>query len=218
MKWTFAAPLIFLALMATAVQAQEAPPNLPAPSVTPGLPGASTEKPQKADTGPVVYKAIYNPETKSYFELYQITVKDVATTGGIPDISWGEAKTLAESRAYKGARGRLAVVKTEETNKFIVKNLRPSGGTWIGLRYICSTRTLQWVTGEIWPLSSYTNWHSIWNSPLGGPGNGSARANCPSWPYLGVHYWGADGGFKWNANGAPKRFYYMIIEFPTGKP
>ena len=217
MKWTFAAPLLF-AVIATAAQAQDAP-NLPIPSITPGLP--DPDKPQKPDTGPVLYKPIYNPETKSYFELYRVTVNDVQTNGGIPDISWGEARNFAESRAYKGTRGRLAVVKTEETNKFIVKNLRPmsgANGAWIGLRMVCSGRVLQWVTGEIWPLNAYANWGKVWNSGMIAPGAAPYRVNCPTYPYLPVHYWGADGGFKWNANGVAKRFYYLIIEYPTGKP
>jgi hypothetical protein len=37
-------------------------------------------------------------------------------------------------------------------------------------------------------------------------------------PWMGVHYWGADNGFHWNANGSSKQFHLMIIEYPTGKP
>jgi hypothetical protein len=33
-----------------------------------------------------------------------------------------------------------------------------------------------------------------------------------------VHYWGQEGGYKWNANHPAKKFYNMILEYPTGKP
>ena len=41
-----------------------------------------------------------------------------------------------------------------------------------------------------------------------------------SWymPWMGVHYWGSTANYKWNANGTGKRFGWMIIEYPTGKP
>jgi hypothetical protein len=46
-----------------------------------------------------------------------------------------------------------------------------------------------------------------------------ARIDCNTGAaYLPVHYWGAEGGYKWNANGTAKHFYYAIIEYPTGKP
>jgi hypothetical protein len=162
---------------------------------------------------------MYNPETKSYFEYY-------SPANGLYDneklVNWEEAKALAQTRAYKGARGRLAIVKTKETNDFIIKNLQPQDGTWIGLEYICDLKTLRWVTGEFWPLTGYQNWNRPWNVE-GVHATNTLRSWCSTDSSgrrhsMGIHYWGPETGYKWNANGSPKKFGWMIIEYPTGKP
>jgi hypothetical protein len=196
-----------------------------APPAVPGFSGTPTEAEKKPDpNAPVFGKPLYNPESKSYFELFKPNLAEMERAGAnvgrtdIVDMNWESAKTFAQSRAFHGVRGRLAVVKTDETHKFIAKNLHPPDGTWIGLRLMCSGRTLQWVTGEIWPLNAYANWGQPWNRNGGTP-EVRSRADCSmNIDYLPVHYWGPTGGYRWNANGAAKRFYYLIIEYPTGKP
>jgi hypothetical protein len=111
----------------------------------------------------------------------------------------------------------LAVVKDKETNEFIVKNFQPEDGTWIGLRYFCDLGALQWVTGEIWPPTAYQNWGRPWNIE-GGHSTNQFRSKCTYFTWQGVHYWGAQTGYKWNANGSGKYFSHMIVEYPTGKP
>jgi len=173
-----------------------------------------SNRPQYDHSG-VYNKPFYNPETKSYFENY-------SATNGKYDIehryNWEAAQRVAETRTYHGVRGRLAVIKTKETNDFIVKNLKPEDGTWFGLQYFCDLHALRWVTGEFWPLKAYQNWFRPWNVEGTNPRN-QERAGCLSDKrWMGVHYWGKNAGYKWNANGTAKEFWLMIVEYPTGKP
>ncbi|CAN0577002.1 unnamed protein product, partial [Laminaria digitata] len=56
---------------------------------------------------------IYNPETKSYFEL-RIDLPHPP--------NWGTAVRYARTKTYKGVRGRLAVVKDLQTHSFLQAN------------------------------------------------------------------------------------------------
>ena len=180
------------------------------------IPSATPE--HKVDPRKPVYnKPLYNPETKSYFELH--FPGEGMSYGESPEFNWRDAREYAPSRVFRGVRGRLAIVKTKETNDFIVKNLKPGCCPWIGLYFSCAERTLVWVTGEIWPLTAYNNWSRIWNVMGTHPNKPSAKQGCtPGGPPSGVHYWGPDGQYKWNTNSANKAFHNMIIEYPTGKP
>ena len=188
--------------------------NLPVPDFSTKLP--RNGKPAEPGAGKERYnKPIYNPETKSYFENYNPAPDLVYDPDYIYD--WLQSKVIAEGRTFHGVRGRLAVVKNKETNDFIVKHFKPDNGTWIGLEYMCDDRILRWSTGEIWPLSGYQNWGRPWNIEGTSP-YGRVRSSCTSLNPMGVHYWGSEAGYKWNANGGAKKFGYMIIEYPTGKP
>jgi hypothetical protein len=185
--------------------------QLPIPDFKPGPPPQAKESP--ANDKDRFNKPIYNPETKSYFE-YFITAQAL---GRSADYWWGEAKQLAQTRSFHGVRGRLAIVKTKETNDFIVKHFRPENGTWIGLQYLCHINELRWADGEFWPRTGYQNWYQPWN--IQGPSpRGGELYRCAGTDAMGVHYWGQEGGYKWNANHPAKKFYNMILEYPTGKP
>ena len=203
-----------LPVVAGADDYAQAPLQLPIPDFDTKLPSKSKET--EVLSKERFNKPIYNPDTKSYFEYY------FPGTGLLYDAEkqygWEEASKVAATRSYHGVRGRLAVIKTPEVNKFIVQHLHPDDGTWIGLRWYCDLRTLRWVTGEFWPLDGYQNWGPVWNVEGTSPLN-KDRASCLSFlPWMGVHYWGPKGNYKWNANGSGKRFGWMIIEYPTGKP
>src|SRR5919106_5250359 len=100
---------------------------------------------------------VYNAETNSYFQLIKSPMTE--------KMVWAEAKELAESRVYNGNRGRLAVVTSRLVNDFLrdTFGFAIDGATWIGLRYWCEYRKLQWVTGEIHSRTAYSNWHPRWN-------------------------------------------------------
>ena len=177
-----------------------------------------------AYAAPVYNKPFYNPETKSYFELYSPEFDDPNRTMSVRvygGIGFDAAMKMAVKRRFKGVRGRLAVVKTRETDEFVIKHLRPAGSAWIGLRYYCRFKKFMWITGEILrPGKDFSNWHPRgWRFDGSSPGGGT-----PSWcpngrtSALPVHYWGSRHGFHWNANGFAKQFNMMIIEYRTGKP
>mgnify|MGYP003669790962 CR=1 FL=1 len=173
---------------------------------------------------PAYNTPFYNPETKSYFELYSPDANDPKNTEvkTFGKIQQKHAIKMAAKRFYKGARGRLAVVKSQETHEFLAKHLRPEGAAWIGLRYFCTFKKLMWVTGEIFTVGKdFAKWGPrTWSVQGGSPASGKP-GQClyhEKGVALPVHYWGMEHGFFWNANGMSKEFNAMIIEYPTGKP
>jgi len=170
-------------------------------------------------------KPIYNEETKSYFELYNPTVKmpGAKNAGYDPRFQffWEKASAIAANKIYHGVRGRLAVVRTLSTHRFLQTHFKLGEPAWIGLRYWCSFNKLQWVTGEIHPLSEFQRWGRTWN--VAGPHatgtqNSEGCERGRKGRFLPVHYWTDKEGFYWNANSYRKGFSSMFIEYPTGKP
>lgn len=158
---------------------------------------------------------VYDPVSKSYFELRN-------DNGGAPrkPASWGTARLNASKHMYKGRRGRLAVVKTQATHEFLRRNFpfifgnRPTGA-WIGLRYWCKFRRLQWVTGEFFEPGSFGPWAPQWyrvkHTSCSQRGSGAAIKG-----YMPVYYLPTDRGFQWQASGPLKHFTMYIIEYPAG--
>ena len=71
---------------------------------------------------------IYNPATKSYFQLFDDNL--------LPG-NWEAARKRAATKSYNGVRGRLAVVDSMETHNFILRNFGLNwreASVWIGLR------------------------------------------------------------------------------------
>lgn len=169
-----------------------------------------------AQAEPEFSRPVYSPDSKSYFQLVKIG-RGYSIRGMNDAIGWEAARKFAQTRVYKGIPGRLAVVKSKAVNTFLREAFKPSTPVWIGLRYWCNFRVLQWVTGERLKPADYQNWDSKWSS--GGGHRGSAEpAKCQSEPdhYMPVNYWPVQEGFRWNANGMHKEFQLLFIEFPTG--
>lgn len=84
-------------------------------------------------------------------------------------ITWTAARTMAESREYKGYRGYLATLTTPSENDFVFTSLASDLSLWNGqgpflggfrnpsdIDYIRGPQYgWHWVTGEMW---SYTSW------------------------------------------------------------
>ena len=87
-------------------------------------------------------KVVYDPSSGSYFEI--IRNRNNKSLG-----TWRFVRAAVNKRIYKGIRGRLAVIKTRATHEFLRKNLGIPFDAWIGLRYLCSSGKLVWVTGEM---------------------------------------------------------------------
>src|SRR3546814_15964029 len=96
---------------------------------------------------------VYNPASKSYFQM-------LATTGRHGN--WPESLEQARAQMFRGVRGRLAVIDTAETHEFVMRNFDVSNPTWIGLRYWCEFRMLEWVGLRPYSPSDpgrYQAWH-----------------------------------------------------------
>ena len=149
---------------------------------------------------------IYLPASKSYFQLLTQTTQKH---------SWRDAHRAALSRTFKGVRGRLAVIDRPETHQFILQNFDLSRETWIGLRYWCRYRMLEWDG-----LRSYSPgdpgrfhaWHPQWS-----------RKACQSWwskelSYLPFFYTSlGERNARWQATGSAKFFGRFLVEYPTGE-
>ena len=144
----------------------------------------------------------FNPQTKSYFELR------FDNSSGV----WNSAKKLAESKVYKGARGRLAVVRDPEVHSFLRKNFKIDVETWIGLRYWCTFRKVQWVTGEVLKKGEFSIWASPWDRrDIPFCQGAQSRAD----GYMPVYYLPTNRGFRWQAVNSGKHFKQYFVEYPA---
>lgn len=150
---------------------------------------------------------IFDPKTKSYFELRV----DNKRGGNKPN--WQQAHANASRLFHEGRRGRLAVIKNLDTLQFVRENFSVDHPTWIGLRFYCQFRKLIWVTGEIHSLRDSKLWHRQWYRNQ----QTRCRANTPkAGGYMPVYLTPkTDGPVAWQASGAAKFFDYYMVEYPA---
>ena len=154
---------------------------------------------------------VYSSASSSYFELRDDK----------KNVLWSEAQEAAERLVYKGARGRLAIVKGAKVHQFLNRNFPLLEETWIGLRFWCKFKKLQWIDGKIHPRDGFNYWDPRWYRYYGSnePGqqwcqsNGSVRSG-----YMPVYYLPSEKGYRWQAVDASKVFNFYLVEYPTGKP
>lgn len=150
---------------------------------------------------------IYSPATKSYFQMVQSTGRHG---------NWPEALDQVRGLTYNGVRGRLAVINSPEAHEFIMRNFDVSHPTWIGLRYWCEFRMLEWV--GLRPFSptdpdQFQAWHPQW---------ARNHAFCPpnaSGPgaFMVVYYQPlGETSALWQAVRRGKGFGRILVEYPTG--
>lgn len=144
---------------------------------------------------------VYNPHTKSYFEV-RIDLPSPP--------NWATAERTARTKSYKGARGRLAIVKDVDTHSFLQANFTIAEEAWIGLRFFCSFRKLVWVTGDEHPLSAFKMWAKPWHRT-------NITCTTTKIQYMPVNYLPQSKGFRWQASGPAKFFVSYFVEYPTGK-
>lgn len=153
---------------------------------------------------------IYNPASKSYFQLFDDNVHPG---------NWDAARKRAAGKAYKGVRGRLAVVDSPETHKFVIQTFKLNQmrvSVWIGLRYWCSARLLQWEDGlpfEPYEPTAFRVWHADWTRSDEDACSMSRSARVGFAP---VYYRTIGSLTRWQAVGAAKYFPYYLVEFTTG--
>lgn len=161
------------------------------------------------DKGPLYDTPVYFPHTKSYFVM-----KETYNSHHVGQY-WLANEKFAQSLTYKGARGRLAIVRDKETHEFIAKTFRPRYSTWIGLRFFCRYRKLMWVDGTIHPLGAFKIWHKQWyrNKVTSCSNAGQLVEGA----FMPVYYTWTESGPVWQAAGTNKGFEFALIEYPTGK-
>ncbi len=153
---------------------------------------------------------LYNSASKSYFQLFELPLAH--------QNRWLFVRRAANSKYFKGVRGRLAVVDSVETHQFIVQNFDLSEEIWIGLRYWCNYRMLKW-NGEA-PYSPsdpgrFSAWHSQWYR---NPETACQSQETGEMAFMGVYYRPVGkGNARWQADGPSKAFRRFLVEFPTGK-
>ena len=160
---------------------------------------------------------VYDEKSGSYFELIRAGPNDSLRGPNNRAISWENARKKASARVYKGVRGRLAVVKSREVNDFLAKTFDPEHEAWIGLRYMCHERVLQWVTGDLHPRSAYSRWARPWNRVGSTVGQYKVPTCNKTFRYWPVHYWSRRRGFRWNAHGQFKEMRSYFVEYPLAK-
>ena len=157
-----------------------------------------------AESGPLIGKPVYHPESKSYYELVLME--------GVYDRKWEHALAYASRRTHKGAKGHLAVVDSPEVHEFLRSTFRPNRQTWIGMRYWCAFRKLQWVTGEILDRGDFKAWNSQWDLSGDRTGCRGTRGD-----YMPIFYTAYNQGFRWAAQGIAKNWHYYFVQYPTGE-
>jgi hypothetical protein len=151
-------------------------------------------------------RPVYYEPSGSYFQL----VSDMETRRA--GIMWHEAAAAASRMSYKGRPGRLAILDDGALYGWILENFRLQdriygGDTWIGLRYMCSTRTLMRVSGEEYPPSAFSVWGVPWYR------DDSVHCGKGNLQYMGVHIHGKTS--RWRAVGDRKAYPHFLVEFPA---
>lgn len=160
---------------------------------------------------------VYDPESKSYFEMVDGAHGLVKGYGSNEGPTWAQAEVFAKGMSYKDVPGRLATVRTFATHAFLMRTFHPSSRAWIGLRYWCGSEQLEDSTGRMLSRNEFIAWAQNWR---GGDficvPDPSTHRPSPT-DYAPVAYSAMSEGFRWVALGSNKRFYFFFVEFPTGK-
>ena len=162
--------------------------------------------------GSLLDQPVYNPATKSYFEL--VTVKG---RGYRPDFNWQEARAAARQRIWRGARGHLAIVKSRQVHDFLRDTFRSNTPAWIGLRYMCKFNTLLWVNGDIHKRGAFSYWARVWNQGPRSRATDQPMCTGGAGGYWPIQYSPISQGFQWVARGIKKKFIAYFVEYNTGK-
>ena len=165
----------------------------------------------------VTNKPVYNPHTKSYFELVPVSFAegDVGIAGSEPGMFWDSAQRGAQNRVFKGVQGRLAVLRDLPTTEWVETTFQPPQEIWIGLRYQCSIRQLQWSDGTYFKRGDWQIWDRHWYQGAGAPCQGGSGGTST---WAGVTLANTGNGVYWISWGDKKTFDNYLVEFPTGAP
>jgi hypothetical protein len=159
-----------------------------------------------AAPGQLIGVPVYDSQTKRYFALMHT---DNAPYSG----DWDKVAEAAKRQMYKGVHGRLAIVDSIEVHEFLLRTFHPSHYQyiWIGLRYLCRAKKLEWSDGRIFERGSFQAWDPQWKQDV--YACNSNRTDPNEWAPVAY-----SPQFKWIAKGLHKIYDWYFIEFPTGHP
>jgi len=172
--------------------------------------GTTRPVPGVADHDGILYDTpVYNEASKRYFALVWARNANDIYRGA----TWATANADARAHAYKGIHGRLAIVDALEIHQFLQHTFHPPCEAWIGLRYWCTPRTLEWSNGQAWKSGSFQAWDRNWRQdPF------ACRSGEKGNDFMPVAYSSAPNGFRWIGKGKGKEYFAYFIEYPTGQP
>ena len=164
--------------------------------------------PQALAQSELKFGPIYNPASKSYFELrYRFK-----------GITWAKMGQEAGAHQFKGVQGRLAVIDSYETHAFLSENIPRHFPAWIGMYVDCKTMNVYWVNGEQQLNSKINFWNNPWyrDSRIRCSSQGISMMSVWLLPQRNYKQYGGSAGSRWVATGPHKGDHYMLVEYPTG--
>jgi|SRR5579862_653596 len=155
----------------------------------------------------VLNTPVYDPGSKKYYLL-----KLVPEEGNYKSM-WNYVEDLAKKDVYKGVHGRLAIVDSLEVHEFLLTTFKPNpyDNIWIGLRYLCKPRQLEWTDGKLWKPGSFQIWDKVWNQD---PNTCTDKDNPNDWAPVAY----TPSMKSWIVKGSHKGYPLYFEEFPTGGP
>jgi hypothetical protein len=166
--------------------------------------------------GPLYNTPVFDPETGNYYAL--VDVHDRQESQFHTGYVWEEAYRDAQRTTFKGVRGRLAVVSSLHVHEFLELTFRPNTPAWIGLRYICQSRTLEDSAGRSFNRVSFRAWARWWHQDPFICVINPATHHLEPGDFMPVAYSPIDKGFRWIGKGKNKGYDAYFIEYPTGTP
>ena len=106
-----------------------------------------------APPGQIIGRPVYDPEAKRYFALSHADPRPFHD-------EWDRVDEQARSQSFAGVRGRLAIVDSLEVHEFLLRTFQPGHYQyiWIGLRYLCRAKKLEWSDGRLWQPGQFQIW------------------------------------------------------------
>ena len=157
------------------------------------------------EAGAAAAEPVHDPESGSYYDLIQVP-KMCGVGREYCTMMWRSARKDARKRTYKGMRGRLAIIHSKRVHQLLAKNFqltKPFHPAWIGMRYWCLTKALEWDDGTVLQKASgaFMPWNVPWH-----------RGSACGAQYMPVAYL---PNFRWQAAGQNVGYPHYFIEYPT---
>ncbi|MCG8355518.1 MAG: C-type lectin domain-containing protein [Kiloniellales bacterium] len=152
---------------------------------------------------------VYDSHSGSYYDLK--VAPQLCGTGRCA-IQWRGARKEATKHVYKGIQGRLAIIHSKHVHELLARHFKLNkpflSPAWIGLRYWCLNRKLEWVNGSV--LKKVRGNFMAWDRPWFR--NENVRCGRGAGVYMPVAYLPS---YRWQASGRNKGHFYYFVEYPA---